>query len=60
MFARTFTRLTSWLRRKQVRQDFHTAWEAHREAIRRGDTRRQHETRQALTRAMTARLKVGA
>lgn len=34
------------------------AWEAHRSAILRGDTRRQHETRQALTRATTVKLRL--
>jgi len=34
------------------------AWEAHRLAVERGDTRRQHETRQALTAATTTKLRL--
>jgi hypothetical protein len=44
-----------FLHRRVVR-DRTRAWEAHRRALERGDTRLQHETRRALTHATNKKL----
>jgi hypothetical protein len=43
----------------RLRADYRAAWEAHRDAIERNDSRDMYDTRRALNQANTAMLRAG-